>query len=96
MSLTHNHLPVPAAYRQRLSITEPLEIVRQRCRELTKAAEALAIVIQLLGGEASTMIKVNGRWRRLLAGIAHNQAARQKLRLRHVQIAVKALTEPAR
>ena len=70
--------------------------MRQRCRELTKAAEALAIVIQLFGRKAGTMIKVNGRWRRLLAGIAHNQATRQKLGLSHVQIAVKALTQPAR
>ena len=69
--------------------------MRQGRRELTKAAKALAIVIQLLSGKTGAVIKRNGgRWS-LLAGVTHNQAGRQKLDLGHVEVTSKALTQPA-
>ena len=65
------------------------------CCELAEATKALPIVLQLRVGKPGSMIERRCSGRRLLAGIAHDEATRQELGLRHMQVACESLAEPA-
>ena len=58
--------------------------MRQWRGKLAKAAEALAVVIQLRIGKTGPVVKSRRCFRCFFAGIAHDEAAGEKLSLRHV------------
>ena len=93
--LTDYHLPVPAADRQRLPVTEALVVVGERRGELAEAAKALLVILQLFVGESRAVIEGDRRGWGRFTRITHDQATSQELRLCHVQIAVETFAKPA-
>ena len=91
MALTYNDLPIATPNGQRLPIGESLIVVRERCRKLSEATEAIPVMVELTCRKTRSVIERNGGGGCLFPGVTHNQATGQELGLRHIQVTSKTL-----
>ena len=62
MALTYNDLPIATPNGQRLPIGESLVVVRERCRKLSEATEAVPVMVELTSPKSPLGDRT--KWRR--------------------------------